>query len=110
MAQEFNIKVGDRLPYLAATLLDGDGAPVDLSTALSVALRMRLQTSDTPVFTTNCVVTSAANGRVEYRWAAGNTATAGDYYGEFVVSWPGPLVQTIPNAGAFRIKISGTLE
>lgn len=107
---EFNIKVGDRLPVLEAQLLDGNGEPVDLTTATTVAFRMRAQGSDTPLFTTNCVIISPADGQVEYRWAAGNTATAGPYDGEFVVTWNDTRVQTIPNAGSIKVRVVATLE
>jgi hypothetical protein len=107
--QTFNIKVGDRLPVLAATLLDGDGAPVDLTTATGVTFRMRLQGSVSPLFNSACVITGATTGQVEYRWGASDTVTAGTYDGEFVVTWTGGKVQTVPNAGSLLVKISSSL-
>lgn len=108
--QEFNIKVGDRLPVLVATILDGDGAAVNLSTATTVAFRMRTQGgSGAALFTTNCVITDATNGVVEYRWAAGNTSAAGTYDGEFVVTWNDGRIQTVPNGGFVRVKVAATL-
>lgn len=47
---EFEIKRGDTGPVLETVLIDGDGLPVDLTSAISVGLTMTLATNPrTPV-------------------------------------------------------------
>lgn len=107
----FTLKVGDRLPVLAVTLLGPDGNPVDLTTATGVTFRMTAEGAAEPTVAAGaCTIASATGGRVEYAWAAVDVDTAGNYNGEFVVAWTGGKQQTVPNEGTFRIRILATLE
>ena len=98
----FQIKQGDRLPYLNATLVDSDGVAVNL-TGASANFLMRNE-AGTVVVNASASVVSAAAGTVRYIWAAGDTATVGEYNAEFEITSDG-LKRTFPSAGYLRIKV-----
>lgn len=99
-----NLKKGDRLPVLRATLLGTDGAPLDLTTANSVTFKMRKRGSDVVKVSAPATVTDAAAGKVQYAWGANDTDTAGQFDGEFIVSIGG-LPMTVPSSGFAQITI-----
>jgi hypothetical protein len=109
---DFTIKTGDTYPPLGA-VLDDDGTPVDLTAADSVRLILKLESPST-VVEGAAAVTSAAGGAVEYEWAAGDTDQAGEYQGEWEVTWDAgstpPSVQTFPNDGYFSVEILADLD
>jgi hypothetical protein len=109
--QQFNIKAGDVLPVLKASLKNTSGEPLDLSLASGVNLRVRQYVrSGSPVkWSKPCVITSAPLGVVEYHWASGDTTTAGTFEVEFVVTWQDGSVQTVPNNGNAIVQINPTL-
>jgi hypothetical protein len=50
------------------------------------------------------------NGIVEYSWQAGDTDTAGTYYGEIEVTYGDATVETFPNNGYFTVIIKEDLD
>lgn len=100
MVNDFYIKTNDLLPYYRATFYDSAGR-LDL-TGCAVKATMvdddRVKKVDGVVAT----VTDATKGEVEYRWVAGDTDTAGDYYIEFEVTSGGKPF-TMPSS--FRAKV-----
>lgn len=104
----FNLKQGDRLPTLSAVLLDGTGAPIDL-TAASVVFRMRPRGGGTlKVNAAASIVSPATSGTVQYQWAAADVDTAGLFDGEFAVTLAG-LVRTVPASGFVLVSIEKPL-
>jgi hypothetical protein len=102
-------KVGNRLPRLRSTLLDGDGAPIDL-TAASVTLRLKLDGAVGLKLTdVLCTIVDAAAGVVEYPWAAGDLDTAGTYRGTFGVTIAG-LPMTVPASGHVIVIVEPQLS
>lgn len=104
----FEIKKGDRLPSLEAIIRKrADGTAIDLTTAVSVAFRMwaQRQSGGTYKVDTAAVVVAAASGSVRYDWTALDTDTVGDFFAEFVITWPSSKVQTIPTAGAMHVRV-----
>lgn len=104
----YAIKQGDRLPVLDATITKADGTALDLSTALSITFRMRnVNARPTGAFVVEAPATivDAVSGRVRYSWASGDSNTPGQYAGEFVVVFPGPLQQTVPTSGYLSIVV-----
>jgi len=87
---DYSIKQGARRPVLTATLTEA-GEPLDLTGAVSVAFRGRLQ-DGTTTFTGSCTVTNATTGEVTYAWGANDTAVPGTYIVEFVVTWVAAVV------------------
>lgn len=107
---DFHIKRGDRLPVFEATLLDGDGKPINLATASSVTLRLRERGSASNLsLVGTCVVTNSSRGEVEYRWASGETDTVGTFQGELVVAWSDGRTQTVPSRGTLQVVVSESL-
>ena len=104
----FVIKQGDRLPSLEATIRRrSDGSAVDLTTALGVTFRMWKQRVVGGSYKVNAaaVMVTPSSGVVRYDWTSLDTDDAGDYLGEFVVSWPSSKTQTIPTDGAFHVRV-----
>jgi hypothetical protein len=75
---------GDRLTLLYATLQDGAGSPIDL-TSQTVTFYMKPVASDTlKVNGAAVAIESAADGEVSYAWEAADVDTVGKYWGWFV--------------------------
>lgn len=117
---DFTIKKGDLLPELEATLKDGAGTAIDLTArgGGTVRFHMRLRDSGEPTDDPSpsraetikvdapATVVTAASGEVKYSWVAGDTDTAGDYFGEFEITWAtGSLPQRIPSDGHLEILV-----
>lgn len=99
----FTVKQGDTLPALTATLVSANGSKANLSNA-TILFRM----SD--LYTTNLIEASAeildpANGKVAYYWADGETAEAGRFYAEFVVTYASGKQETFPNTDPINVTI-----
>lgn len=114
---DFYITKGDRQPAIIATLMDAANDPVDVSAA-TVKFNMRLKGSTgTPTVSASCTeVTDGTDGKVQYAWAATDTATAGTYEGEFEATWTisvGPPAvtssMTFPNNRKLSILILDAL-
>lgn len=108
MSATYYMKVGDRLPLLRSQLLDGDGNPINLAAA-TVQFRMRLQGGSGLKVNQPATVVDAANGIVQYSWAAIDTNTAGTYEGEFAVTIGG-LPMTVPANSHVIVIISAVLS
>ncbi len=111
----FHIKQNDTAPALRATLRNGDGTAVDLTSA-SVDFHMR-KSSDgvfdvapagTPV-TGGATIVDAPSGVVEYQWAEGDTGEAGEFSAEFQVTHISGEVETFPNDGYLRVIVTGEI-
>lgn len=76
----FTIKRNDTLPYLRRQFLDTFGSVVPISASDTVMFTMRASTDVAMAGTAkthgSAWIIDAANGVVEYRWAAGDTDTA----------------------------------
>lgn len=108
MATIFNIKVGDTLPLLQATLTDGAGNAINVSGANGVSFRMRKSDGPAHVYKAEGaadLTTDGSNGQVEFAFSAADTDTEGEFYGEFVIDWGGGDIQTIPNDDFLRIIV-----
>lgn len=112
---DFTIKTGDRLPKLRMAL-SADGAPIDLTTVTGVTLRLRDQRGGAllALAGTTAIITPAA-GVVEYSWATGDTATPGEYFGEWVLTYAPGVTRTLPASSEtgepnfFTVTIGPTL-
>ena len=105
-APTFFIKQNDTRPTLDAALRDDRDRPVDIAGA-TVVFHMRNAADDTVVISSGSVgVLSTARGEVRYTWVAADTATAGNFEGEFQVTFAGGSVQTFPNDEYIKIVIT----
>ena len=90
-----NIKKGDRLPLVVATLRQS-GSLVNL-TGGSVKFIMKSVTGGAVKVNAACALTTPASGIVTYSWALADTDTPGKYHAEFQYTDAGGLRMTFPN-------------
>lgn len=86
--------VGDTARTLRNTLTDGAGVAMNL-TGATVKLRWRTGTGSTQEAA--AVVVTPASGIVEYTFLAGSFPTAGTYEAEWVVTFSGGTIATVPS-------------
>tara|TARA_Y100000310_G_C20686505_1_gene819364 strand:+ start:890 stop:1225 length:336 start_codon:yes stop_codon:yes gene_type:complete len=102
----FFIKQNDTTPALEVFLQDSRGRPVNL-TGATVGFHMRLESDQTVKITSGSVtVESATKGHVSFAFSATNTDTAGNYEGEFQVTFAGGAVETFPNDDYIKVIIT----
>ena len=102
---QFFIKRNDTIPYLDGALQDDRGRPVDL-TGATVVFHMRDTADDSiKINASGVTILSATRGEVRYSWSATNTNTAGNYEGEFQVTFSGGNIHTFPNNGYINVII-----
>lgn len=104
----FEIKQGDTGPDLATVLIDSDGDPADLTTAVSVKLSMVLAKHPRTVKLNAVPVTFAADatGAVSYEWGATDTDTVGTFNIEWTAVWGDGFVMTFPSCGFDIVKVN----
>ena len=115
---DFTMQSHDLLPSIQATLKNPDGSIVDLTSATSVKFILLAANTDwTPANGASPTVSSAAvivapatSGVVRYDWAVGDTATAGQYLGQWQVTWPTNRPQSFPTATYYAIQILADLD
>ena len=109
---DFTIKTHDTAPFIAQTLLDWTGNPVDIAGA-SVIFVMSAFGED-PQFVlsepasndqTGDHLTDGSTGYVSYEWQDGDTDVAGAYVAEWEVTFLNGEVETFPNGGHVDIAI-----
>lgn len=107
MATTFNIKQGDLLPSVEATLADANGAPINLTSAVSVNFRMWRQRPGESSYLIDraATVVSAVAGTVRFDWQAGDTTPIGTFSADFLVMWPSSKPQTIPTVGNLVVNV-----
>lgn len=115
------LKANDTAPNLAAQLLDesaggsiqvADSSPTrsaaDLTSA-DVILNLADSDGNLAVDGETVTVEDSTNGRVSYDWSATDTSGAGEYTGEFEVTFDDGEVITYPNDGEFTVTINEDL-
>ena len=105
---DFVIKQGDTLPVLQQTLTDSTGAALNL-TGATVNFVMRSLVSSTPIINSSATITNATSGIVTYTFTAANTATAGTYMANWVVTTSGGATLTVPSDGYLSIAVEQNL-
>lgn len=107
------LKLGDTYPPLRGQASDETGSPLNLSLAASLAIRM---VSPGHTITGACIAIQPpladADGvhqwNWQYNWVAGDTANAGVYTVELIVTWdagPPVHIETFPNSGSETLTI-----
>jgi hypothetical protein len=97
---------GNRLPAIVATLMDDNG-PVNLSSAAGVKFVM--SRNGTQKVATACTIISAAEGEVQYDWAAADVDTPGQFIAQFEVtigSGGSAKTQNYPSTGYMTVQIN----
>lgn len=110
MASTFKIKRNDTKPFIVATLQDATGSAVDLTNGSYIYFNMATNDNNyTPVFSGTALTSGTTNGSivgvVEYQWSATDTATSGNFLGEFEVTYKDSTVSTFPADHSLRINI-----
>jgi hypothetical protein len=102
----FYIKQNDTRPELDVFLRDDKDRTINV-TGATVKFNMR-NASDNTVKVNNGSVTtvSSTSGRVKYSFSAADTDTAGNFDGEFEVTFVGGQVETFPNDGFIKVIIT----
>ena len=105
-APTFYIKQNDTRPELDVFLRDDKDRSINV-TGATVKFNMRNSADNTVKIDTGSVTTvSSTAGRVKYSFTAANTDTAGNFEGEYQVTFVGGLVETIPNDGFIKVIIT----
>lgn len=109
--ESFSIIQGDMWPPIITPLLRGDDSAINL-TDKTVKFNMRGRYDSTPTIDrASVVINNPTSNEVQYNWAAGNTDTAGEFYGQFVVlDGSGNQYCTVPNDGYITITIIEKLD
>lgn len=103
---EFEIKQGDTGPNLTTVLLGSDGLPVDLTSALSVGLTMRLAKHPKTLVLNNVAASFTPDGAVSYEWGPLDTAVAGLYNIEWTAVWGDGFIMSFPSCGFDRVRVN----
>ena len=106
---DLTIKAHDRLPSIAATLVDAAGAPVDI-TGSTVTFIMATATSGTIKVNAAAVIVSGTGGQVRYDWLAADTSTPGSYNAEWQVTFGSGKKQTFPSDGYNTVTVFADLD
>jgi hypothetical protein len=102
---DFYLKKGDTLSAIEITCKDANGVAVNL-TGATVKFSMKLtSTGAVKVSLASATIVSATGGIVSYSWAAADVDTAGEYSGEFQVTFSAGGIQTFPNSSDIPISI-----
>lgn len=102
----FTIKKGSREPALKLTAYQSAGVVYDL-TGSSITFKMTERvTNAVKVNDQAAVITDAANGQFEYRWAAADVDTVGDYDGSVTITLPGGKPLILPTEGYVHVQVN----
>lgn len=105
---DFVIKQGNVLPWIRATLLDADDAPINLAGS-TVRFHMKSDNDGGTVVDTLATIIGAAAGEVAYEWAAGDTDEAGWMSIEWEITDGALDVTTVPSYGYDKVYITGKI-
>ena len=106
---DFTIKQGDVLPVLNDTLTYSDGTSPNLAGA-SVNLVLRQMTASNYAFNKAATITNNTGpATVSYTFTATDTATAGQYVANWIVTFSGGTQMSFPTVGDIEITIEENL-
>jgi len=109
-AARFVIKRHARRPYLRMFVKDQNGDAYDLTGAVGATFVLA-DSAGAVVFSSTAVLESPlTSGYMRYEWAAGDTGTAGEFRGEFEVSYGASGNLTLPVKGNILVKIYEDLD
>ena len=97
-------KQGDTAPAIAEQLLDGTGAPVNI-TGASVKFMAWFPGDATVKVNAAATITGASTGLVSYTPIAADTNTIGDLMVEWQVTFSGGAIETFPNSGWQKVRV-----
>ena len=102
----FYIKQNDTRPELDIFLRDDKDRSINI-TGSSVKFSMRNASTNVVKISLAAVTTvSSTSGRVKYSFTSSDTDTAGNFDGEFQVTFVGGQVETFPNDGYIKVIVT----
>ena len=102
----FYIKQNDTRPELDVFLRDDKDRTINV-TGATVKFNMRNASDNTIKVNAGSVTTvTSTGGRVKYSFSSADTDTAGNFDGEFQVTFVGGQVETFPNDGYIKVIIT----
>lgn len=101
----FYIKQNDTSPALKVELKASDGTAINL-TGATVHFHMRDIETQVVKVDSAATVTQATQGHVQYNWQTGDTNNAGVFEYEFQVTYSDSTIETFPNNGYSKLKIT----
>lgn len=108
---DITIKRGDTRPviqrYLTQTI-DGVTTPVP-SLGLASAVKLIMKLAPMAAITGVASITNIPSAAAYYKWATGDTASAGIYQAEWEIAWSDGGYETVPNDGYFSIEVVADL-
>ena len=107
-APDIWLKQNDTSPAIAHQLLDEAGAAVNL-TAASVKFMAWLPGAAAAKINAAATITGAATGNVSYTPGASDTDSPGDYLAEWQVTFSGGAIQTFPQSGYLKLRVTDDL-
>lgn len=107
MASIFKIKRNDTLPTLDVKLKDSLTTYMNLNVSgLTVNFSMKeVETGIIQINSASASIIDPDTGSVQYQWVAGNTSTAGVYYGEFELLYEDGNRLTFPTDSSLIVNI-----
>jgi hypothetical protein len=102
----FYIKQNDTRPELDIFLRDDKDRSINI-TGATVKFSMRNASTNVVKISLAAVTTvSSTSGRVKYSFTASDTDTAGNFDGEFQVTFVGGQIETFPNDGYIKVIVT----
>lgn len=96
------LKRGDRIPSLQVTL------EVAAQSLIGLPVRFEFWKKGSSGARMSGVATlrESSDSLIEYQWGTNDTQVAGDYYGEFKVTYPGTKTATFPSEGYLLFRVT----
>ena len=98
---DFFIKQNDTSPGLEVTLL-----PTTDVTGATIVFSMKNAAGTVVVNRQAVTIVTALTGIIRYPWIGADTATAGEFEGEFEVTFADSSIETFPNTSNLMITIT----
>ena len=109
------MKRHDTRPFLDVQLKDVDGNGLDVSETVCDEIKFTMKESDSSTVVASGLCTrlpatdqsqfNGYDGKVRYSWVAADTATAGEFLGEFQITYTDETKLTVPTSGTLAIVI-----
>lgn len=93
-------------PPFIGLITDEDGTPTDLSTVLSIFLRIGTP-GQTPVIDAEVTITDAPGGEWQFSPSAAqaNALPVGDVLMHVIINWTAELIEAVPNDTYFKLHV-----
>ena len=101
---EMSMRQGTTLPVIQATVKDGNGDVIDLSTVAAVVFRM-YNSDSVKIDNVAATVVDATAGTIKYEWVAGDTDTVASYNAHFKLTFASGGIMIAPSRNTLNIEV-----